>query len=74
MGHYLRVTLRQVILMLSDLEHAAASLETSGANSKSIDHEAALRRTVDVLERTKQNFKSKELAELRKQIEHLLNR
>ena len=74
MGHYLRVTLRQVILMLSDLEHAAASLERSGTSSSTIDHEAALRRTVDVLERTKQNFKSKELAELRKQIELLLNR
>ena len=74
MGHYLRVTLRQVILMLSDLEHAAASLERTGASSVAIDQEAALRRTVDVLERTKQNFKSKELAELRKQIEQLLNR
>jgi hypothetical protein len=73
MGHYLRLTLRQVILMLSDLEQAAASLE-GGAGVTAVDHEVALRRTVDVLERTKQNFKSKELAELRKQIEQLLNR
>lgn len=74
MGHYLRVTLRQVILMLSDLEQAAGALERQGAAATTIDHEAALRRTVEVLERTKQNFKSKELAELRKQIEQLLTR
>lgn len=74
MGHYLRLTLRQVILMLSDLEQATAVLEHSGATAAALDHEAALRRTVEVLERTKQNFKSKELAELRKQIEQLLDR
>jgi CheY-like chemotaxis protein len=72
MGQYLRTTLRQVILMLSDLEHATAALERGDARVASVDHEAALRRTVDVLERTKQNFKSRELAELRKQIEQLL--
>ena len=74
MGHYLRLTLRQVILMLSDLEQATASFERAGAGTKTVEHEAALRRTVDVLERTKQNFKSRELAELRKQIEQLLER
>jgi CheY-like chemotaxis protein len=74
MGHYLRLTLRQVILMLSDLEQATASAERTGVSATQIDQEAALRRTVAVLERTKQNFKSKELAELRKQIEQLLER
>jgi DNA-binding response OmpR family regulator len=77
-GSYLRLTLRQVMLMLADLEQATAVLEKSAADGAvslvSVEHEAALRRTVDVLERTKQNFKSKDLAELRKQLEQLLRR
>lgn len=73
MASYLRLTLRQVILMLSDLEQASAALERSpAAPLVNLDQEAALRHTVEVLERTKQNFKSRELAELRKQIEWLL--
>jgi hypothetical protein len=63
-----------VILMLSDLEQATASSERTGGSATNVDQEAALRRTVAVLERTKQNFKSKELAELRRQIEQLLER
>jgi CheY-like chemotaxis protein len=74
MGSYLRLTLRQVILTLRELEQATAALEHGGASAAAIDHEAALRRTVEVLERTKQNFKSKDLADLRKQIEQLLGR
>jgi hypothetical protein len=62
--------------MLSDLEEATGVLEqaapASTATLKQIDHAAALRHTVDVLERTKQNFKSRDLAELRKQLEALL--
>ncbi len=77
MGSYLRLTLRQVMLTLADLEQAAAALERPGTGAtplKNVEHEAALRRTVDVLERTKQNFKSRDLAELRKQLEDLLAR
>jgi CheY-like chemotaxis protein len=76
MGSYLRLTLRQVILMLSDLEEATGVLEQAPPASTTtltqIDHAAALRHTVEVLERTKQNFKSRDLAELRKQLEALL--
>jgi YesN/AraC family two-component response regulator len=72
---YLRMTLRQVLLMLADLEQATAGLERSGPGSLvSVEHEAALRKAVEVLERTKQNFKSKDLAELRKQLEQLLQK
>lgn len=76
MASYLRLTLRQVMLMLADLEHASAALEQPGAATSldQVDHVAALRRTVEVLERTKQNFKSKDLADLRKQLEQLLRR
>ena len=75
MGSFLRLTLRQVILVLSDLERATATLEGGGSESAAlqrVDHEAALRRAVEVLRQTKQSFKSKELADLRQQLETLL--
>ncbi len=73
MGSYLRVSLRQVILMLAELERASHSLEHPGGSLEKVDHVAALRRTVEVLERTKQNFKSKDLADLRRQLQQLLD-
>ena len=75
MGSYLRVSLRQVILMLADIERATQNLERRAAGSlEHVDHIAALRRTVEVLERTRQNFKSKDLADLRRQLEQLLQK
>lgn len=75
MESYLRVMLRQTILVLSDVERASAVSERSGQGGLAqAEHVAAIRRTVDVLERTKQNFKSKELADLRYQLEKLLER
>lgn len=74
MSRYLRLTLRQVIVTLAELEQTTAVLERPGSTAAAVDHEAALRKTVEVLERTKQNFKSKDLADLRKQIEELLER
>jgi DNA-binding response OmpR family regulator len=73
MGSYLRLTLHQVILMLSDLEGAVTTMERTGTDEGRGAYEAELRHTVDVLERTRRNFKSKELAELRKRIEALLD-
>lgn len=66
-----RLTLRQVILMLSDLERACAHAPTS--RQVETDRAAALLETVRVLERTKQNFKSRELADLRKRLQALIN-
>jgi CheY-like chemotaxis protein len=75
MEDYIRVSLRQAILMLTDLERATEALDGKAADRlREVDHVAALRHTVEVLERTRQNFKSKELADLRKQLEHLLER
>lgn len=72
---YVRVSLRQAILTLADLERATQALDFRAAGSlRSVEHVAALRHTVEVLERTRQNFKSKELADLRKQLEQLLAR
>ena len=75
-GHYLRLSLRHAILVLSELEQAARALENSTEDRQSalhhLDREVALRRAVDVLRRTKQNFKSKELAELRLELERVI--
>lgn len=68
---YLQLTLRQVILMLSDLERAAT---IAGASAQTeTERAAALLDTVRVLERTKQNFKSRELADLRKRLQALID-
>ncbi len=75
MGCYLRLSLRHAILVLSELEQAARALEHGPAKAhtlRQLDREVALRRAVDVLRRTKQNFKSKELADLRMELERLL--
>jgi YesN/AraC family two-component response regulator len=72
---FVRGSLRQAIVSLTELELATKVLDRrSERRSADLDHVAALRHTVDVLERTKQNFKSKELADLRKQLEALLAR
>lgn len=73
MRDFLQTNLRQVISVLVDLERASGAL-AGGESARAAEHEAALRHTVDVLERTKQSFKSKDLAELRRQLEELLNR
>ena len=77
MGDYLRVTLRHVILVLADLENAIRHLEQQPGVPEAFqnhDRDAALRRAIEVLRRTKQSFKSRELAQLRKDLEQLLNR
>lgn len=72
---FIRVSLRQAILVLGDLERATQALDRrDSARLREVDHIAALRHTVGVLERTRQNFKSKELADLRRQLEQLLDR
>jgi DNA-binding response OmpR family regulator len=75
LADYLQVTLRNVLLQLADLERTTI-IWRSGSQSKGdlqqLDLIGALRRTVDVLEQTKQNFKSKQLADLRHQLEELL--
>ncbi len=73
MRGFFQASLRQIISTLADLERTAGTLGGS-AGAKAAEHEAALRHTVEVLERTKQSFKSKELAELRRQLEELLAR
>jgi len=72
---FIRVSLRQAILTLADLERATQVLDArAGDRLRAVEHVAALRHAVEVLERTRQNFKSKDLADLRRQLEQLLIR
>ena len=75
MEDFIRVSLRQAIMTLADLERATQVLDSRTTDRlRSVEHVAALRHTVEVLERTRQNFKSKDLADLRRQLEQLLAR
>jgi len=72
---FIRVSLRQAILTLADLERATQVLDSRATDRlRAVEHVAALRHTVEVLERTRQNFKSKDLADLRRQLEQLIIR
>lgn len=72
---FLRVTLRQVLLQLAEADRCLATTSAQPgehALHQQLDLVSALRHTITVLEQTKQNFKSKPLAELRHQLEDLL--
>lgn len=72
--HVLSLTLRHLILTLSDLEKSSALLlqHDTPAQLDQVNLVSAIRHTVTVLERTRQNFKSRELGELRQNLERLL--
>lgn len=77
LADFLRLTLQQVIRQLVELERTAGSWQrqaTEGAELPEIDLVGALERTVAVLAQTRQNFKCKQLADLRHQLEDLLER
>jgi DNA-binding response OmpR family regulator len=75
-SEFLQVTARRVMELLVDVEgtvqslsHPQRQVSTSGDQAML----AALRHAVEVLEQTKQNFRSKKLGELRKELEALLD-
>jgi hypothetical protein len=74
MQSYLRLTLRNLVLGLVELENLLADESAAGGGRLLERHDllAALRKTIGVLERTRGHFKSKELGELRKELEQLL--
>ena len=75
MRSYLRITLRNLVVSLVELENLLNSDAEGAGGAKAVERQAllaALRRTVAVLEKTKGQFKSKELGDLRKEIELLL--
>lgn len=75
MRSYLRVTLRNLVVSLVELENLLISDAADATGSRAVERQellGALRKTVSVLEKTKGQFKSKELGDLRKEIEALL--
>ncbi|HSY17223.1 MAG TPA: response regulator [Candidatus Acidoferrales bacterium] len=75
MQSYLRLTVRNLVVGLVELEHLliheGGRLGTDQALEKQ-DLLKAVRKTIAVLEQTRAHFKSKELGELRKELEGLL--
>jgi YesN/AraC family two-component response regulator len=73
---YLNLTLTNILSLLLDLKRFTEALTGQPDQNIAVERVAlhqALRETIDVLERTKQSFKSKELGELRRRLEHLLD-
>ncbi|HYG34816.1 MAG TPA: response regulator, partial [Clostridia bacterium] len=74
-GDYLRVTLRHLMLELAALDRSLAAcgpFEPTATDLRQLDLVQALRHTIGVIQKTRQNFHSKELAELRRQLQALL--
>lgn len=74
---YLQVTVRHLGVVLGELDRSVSLLGAGAAGRETIaqlDLVTNLRRTVSVLERTREHFKSKDLGELRKDLEALLRR
>ncbi len=72
---YLQVTVRQLAALLADLDRSMSHLDTAGAARdalREVDLVQGLRSAVAVLERTRSHFKSKDLGDLRRDLEALL--
>jgi YesN/AraC family two-component response regulator len=72
---YLEITLRHIMTSLFDLQKVVSVLASapSGMESmRSMELSNAVQETIDVLERTKRVFKSKDLGELRQKLEAVL--
>jgi len=72
---YLNLTLRNLLSVLMDLKQFTEALAHQPGKEGLLQQVAlhrALQETIDVLEKTKQSFKSKELGELRRRLEILL--
>ena len=74
-GAFLEVSLRHLMGSLLDLQEVVAVLSSApaGAESmRSLELSKALKETVEVLEKTKRTFKSKDLGDLRQKLESVL--
>lgn len=73
---YLNLTLRNLLSVLIDLKQFTEAISQQPGKEGIVQQVAlhrALQETIDVLEKTKQSFKSKELGELRRRLEGLLH-
>ena len=74
---HLRLTLHQLGALLLDLDRSIAMAAGDPVGKEALAHldfVSSLRRTVQVLEHTRMNFKSKALGDLRKELEGVLRR
>jgi len=75
MRSYVRLTLRNLVVSLIELEHLMIHDGERLGTDLAVEKQEllnAVRKTVGVLQKTKDHFKSKELGELRKELETLL--
>jgi CheY-like chemotaxis protein len=75
MQSYLRLTLRNLVVGLVELEHLLIDRGDSLGTDRVLEGQEltrAVRRTIGVLQKTREHFKSKDLAELRKELEQLV--
>jgi DNA-binding response OmpR family regulator len=73
--NYLQITLRHFATVLGELDQSVSTLAANDAGRAAlaqIDLIASLRRTVQVLEKSREHFKSKELGELRRELASIL--
>lgn len=72
---YLNLTLSNILSLLLDLKRFTEAFMHQPHQKEIIEHVAlhqVVKETIEVLERTKQSFKSKELGELRRKLESIL--
>lgn len=77
LAEHLQLQVRQLAALLLDLDRAVARLTIQPDGRQVFDRMdllASLRRTVQVLEKTRHHFKSKDLGDLRKELQTLLDR
>ena len=75
MQSYLRLTLRQLVVGLIEMEHLLIHDGERLGTDQAVEKQEllnAVRKTVGILQKTKDHFKSKELGELRKELETLV--
>jgi DNA-binding response OmpR family regulator len=76
MQDYLRVTLRNLTRQIVELDYSVGVSDKFGSKDMDLgklDLIAALRQTIEVLEKSRQSFHSKDLGALRKQLQNLLS-
>ena len=72
---YLNLTLSNILALLLDLKRFTEALTHQAHQKENLDQvtlHRALKETIEVLEKTKQSFKSRELGELRRKLESIL--
>lgn len=72
LNSYLGVTLHNLLLILQDWREVMEASPASKDGARQQPIVSALRETIEILEKTKQSFKSRELGDLRKKLELLL--